>query len=73
MKLSPYRKAIASAVVALTGSLAVAGVDDAITFGEALVAIAAATAAGATVFGVRNTPGPSAPDTEETFLEEETA
>lgn len=52
--MSRYRKAIASALVALTGSLAVAGIDNAITLGEALVALAAATASAAAVYGIRN-------------------
>lgn len=56
MKL--YAKAIIAGVVSLTGSLAVAGVDNAITLGEALVAIAAAAAAVGAVYGVSNKPTP---------------
>ena len=52
MKL--YAKAIIGAVVSLTGSLAVAGVDNAITLGESLVATAAAAAALGAVYGVSN-------------------
>ena len=52
MKL--YAKAIIGGIVSLTGSLAVAGVDNAITLGEALVAIAASAAAVGAVYGVSN-------------------
>ena len=54
MKLGPIRKAVIAAVVAGTGSLAVAGVDNAITLGEILVAVAATAAAAGAVYGVRN-------------------
>jgi hypothetical protein len=54
MKLGPVRKAVIAAVVAGTGSLAVAGVDNSITLGEALVALAATAAAAGAVYGVRN-------------------
>lgn len=54
MKL--HAKAIIGGIVSLTGSLAVAGVDNAITLGEGLVALAAGVAAAGAVYGVSNTP-----------------
>lgn len=47
-------KAIAAFVVAGTGSLAVAGVDNSVTLGEALAALAVAVAAGGAVYGIKN-------------------
>jgi len=55
--MSPYAKAITATVVGGLGSLAVAGIDNAITLGEALVAASVAAASGAAVFGVRNGQG----------------
>lgn len=55
--MGQYRKAIAAFIVAGTGALATAGVDNAITVGEILVAVAAACAAAGAVFGVPNAPG----------------
>lgn len=52
MKL--YAKAIIGGVVSLTGSLAVAAVDNAITLGEIMAAVAAAAAAVGAVYGVSN-------------------
>lgn len=49
-------KAVIAGVVALTGSLAVAAVDNAITLGEALVALATTAAAVGAVYGVTNKP-----------------
>lgn len=49
-------KAIIAGVVALTGSLAVAAVDNAITLGEALVGLAATATAVGAVYGVTNKP-----------------
>lgn len=48
------RKAILAFVVAGTGSLAVAAVDNSITLGEGLAALAVACAAGGAVYGVSN-------------------
>ena len=56
--MKTYAKAIGAFVVALTGSLAVAGADNAIVLGEALMALATATAAGGAVYGIRNTNPP---------------
>lgn len=53
------RKAILAFLVAGTGSLAVAAVDNSITLGEALAAVAVAVAAGAAVYGVSNAPASS--------------
>ena len=49
-----YAKAIIGGVVSLTGSLAVAAVDNAITLGEIMAAVAAAAAAVGAVYGVSN-------------------
>lgn len=49
-----YAKALAGALVALTGGIAVGYVDNALTQGELWSAIAAGVAAGAAVFGVPN-------------------
>lgn len=49
-------KAVIGGIVALTGSLAVAAVDNAITLGEALVALATTAAAVGAVYGVTNKP-----------------
>lgn len=54
MNLGPVRKAVVGGLVALTGSLAVAGLDNHIALGEALAAIAAAAAAVGAVYGVSN-------------------
>lgn len=51
-------KAFLAFLVAGTGSLATAAVDNSITLGEGLVAAAAAIAAFALVYGVKNTPTP---------------
>lgn len=56
--MKPFAKAIAAFIVAGTGALAVAGVDNAITVGEALVALATACAAAGAVYGIKNTPTP---------------
>ena len=50
------RKALTAFVVAGTGSLAVAGVDNAVTLGEALVSLATACAAYGAVYGIKNLP-----------------
>lgn len=50
------RKAILAALVAGTGALAVAGLDNGITLGEALLCLASTVAGGAGVYGV--SPGP---------------
>lgn len=54
MRIGPIRKAVVAGLVAGTGSLAVAGVDNRITLGEALVALAAAIAAVGAVYRVKN-------------------
>lgn len=54
--MKPYAKAVVGFLVALTGSLATAAVDNSIVLGELLSAVAAAVAAGAAVFGVPNKP-----------------
>ena len=54
--ISEQRKAILAGAVALTGSLAVGLVDNALTAGEAAAAVAVGVAAYAGVYGVRNTP-----------------
>ncbi len=51
-----YAKAIVGAVVTLLSSLAVAAVDNSITLGEGIAALAAGAAAGAAVYGIRNAP-----------------
>lgn len=56
MNINPYRKAVAAFLVALTGSLAVAGADSAFTVGEVMSALATAVAAAGAVFGVKNKP-----------------
>lgn len=53
-RLSPFAKAIVGAAVAFTGAVATGAVDNAITLGEWWAAIAAGTAAGGAVFGIRN-------------------
>lgn len=54
--LSTARKAVLAFVVTLTGTLGVAVTDNAITLGEAGVAVAAAFAAFGAVYGVTNKP-----------------
>jgi hypothetical protein len=54
VKIGPIRKAVIAAAVAGTGSLAVAGLDNAVSLGEALVALAATVGAFGAVYGVRN-------------------
>lgn len=56
--MSRQRKAILGGLVALTGSLAVGLVDNALTIGEGATALAAGVAAYAAVYGVRNEPPP---------------
>lgn len=52
--MNQYAKAIAGAIVALVGGIAVGYVDDTLTKGEFWSAAAAATVAAAAVFGVPN-------------------
>lgn len=52
--MNKYAKAVAGALVALTGSIAVGYVDDALTKGEFWAAVAAGVAAGGAVLGIRN-------------------
>lgn len=52
--MSAYAKAIVATLVALTGSLGTAAVDNSIVLGEWMTAVATAVAAGAAVFGVKN-------------------
>ena len=54
--MKTYAKAVVALLVALTGSLAVAAVDNSIVLGEWMTALATAVAAGAAVFGVKNKP-----------------
>jgi hypothetical protein len=56
MKIKPYAKAILAAAVAGSGSIATGFADGQLVAGEIAVAVAAAVAAGAAVFGVRNGP-----------------
>lgn len=52
-KTKPY-KAIGAFVVALLGSLAVGAIDNALTLGEALAALAAGSASAGAVYGITN-------------------
>jgi hypothetical protein len=54
--LSTARKAVLAFVVTLSGSLGVAFADNACTYGEAAIAVAAAFAAYGAVYGVTNKP-----------------
>lgn len=58
--MKKYRKAIAAAIVAGVGGIAVGYADDVLRTGELWAAIAAAVTAGAAVFGIRNGDRPSA-------------
>jgi len=53
-EMNAYAKAIAGAVVALVGGIAVGYVDDTLTKGEFWSAAAAATVAAGAVFGIPN-------------------
>lgn len=53
---APYAKAIAAAAVAGVGAIATGYADDSLTKGEFWSAAAVAVAAGAAVFGIRNSP-----------------
>lgn len=58
--MKTYAKAITGGVITLLGSLAVAAVDNAISLGEGMAALAAGAAAFGAVYGIRNTPNEGA-------------
>lgn len=55
MTITPYRKAVAAAIVAFGGALATASIDGGVSAGEWFGIVAAALVAGGGVYAVPNT------------------